>query len=137
MASEAIEIQPPFIDITGAVTHVDLGDPILAGNEGAVVTQVSNIGTVKADGDVIISVYASIDEVFDIDDVLLGQATDEVELTDNVADIDVNVVLPADMAAGQYFLLVKIDFSGDLADVDLTNNLLVGDAFEVAAPVVA
>lgn len=90
---------------------------------------VRNNGPMSANGLVTIRYYASTNNTFDANDVLLG-SYDNLPIflsSQDEGDFSDAAVIPRDMAPGNYFLLVRIIPDGDVNDTNQSNNVAVSD----------
>ncbi len=93
------------------------------GNPGTPITftvGVANAG-VPYSGPVDVSIYASLDEIFDASDVFI--VTGSATLNGQVAEsVSVNGTLPSGVSPGNYFTIAQIDPANAIAEHNETNN---------------
>ena len=105
--------------------------PIAAGDVLTYNFDASNIGDAIATGNFFIKAYMSTDNTLSNDDIQDGTI-----LTGNygagvvIADVQGASTIPASLAEGQYYLILKIDADGDIAESNEGNNV-VSATFQV------
>ena len=124
-----------FVDLTPAFGEIALADVMVPSEQGAVYLDVTNRGNEIAAGQMDIDVYLSLDRELDGTDRLIGQLADvDVDLgAGEVETYQVDGVLPADIAAGDYYFIAHIDVNDDIEEISDRNNIdATGTPQEVA-----
>ncbi|MDB5296766.1 MAG: hypothetical protein JWO31_2749 [Phycisphaerales bacterium] len=124
-APTTFALAAPFVDLAGALTAAPAGI-LPAGRKASAVVRVENLGNVRAAGPVTLSFAASADQAASSDDAALVAKSVKLSLNPGKSrSVRVNFVPPASLPAGTYYLTVAIAASGQSADPDAANNLLV------------
>jgi hypothetical protein len=109
-------------------------DSLDPGGSFALSGALKNLGSANSSGSVRIAYYVSTDATLDGADRLIGEQVASADLAFNAsAPISANVVLPAEIQPGTYFLLAHVDANQAIAEADEANNVAVSRAFDVGA----
>ena len=111
----AYEFQPTAITVVNAA-GVNPGDNI---NFNVTITNngVPRVGSLE------LGFFASVDQIFDLNDTPLGVATVNMSGS-NVEQAQASLTFP-NMAPGNYFAVVRVNPNGSLPEANSTNNILV------------
>ena len=120
-------------DLTGAILSSTLPAGALPGDTGAAVVDVSNRGNTSASADIRVDVYASLDNVLDSHDRLLGTQTaaNSVISPAKNKSITVPLLIPADLVPGSYRMLSVIDPQNAVKESNESNNVANGAGFQL------
>lgn len=85
-----------------------------------------NTGAANATGDFKIRSYISTDNILSTNDIQDGTiTTGNINAGATIAQVNGASTIPASLAAGQYYLILKVDADGQIAESNETNNTLV------------
>lgn len=94
----------------------------------------SNIGTANAVGSFSIKAYLSTDDQLSVDDIQDGIVpTGNLNAGATISQVPGQSTLPANMASGNYFLILKVDADEQIGESNEGNNLVVA-SFSISAP---
>ena len=122
-------------DLVGAFGTITLGEVAVPGDKGTFSVAVTNVGNQDAVGRMAMALYGSTDQTLDGGDVLMARLTNvAVKLKPQQTKVyKVKLVIPADTAAGTYYMLAAVDVDDDISEANELNNLAVTeDTGEVA-----
>ena len=122
-------------DLTGLVAAHTLLDPSVPTNGEQATIRVTNSGDAKTAQVSQVAVYASLDNILDAGDVLLGTANAPKTISiGQFKDVSVALQMPNTLAAGTYNLLARMDATNVIVEgtAGEANNLTVGPQFQVA-----
>jgi len=127
---------PPAPDLVGAVNEHGLAATLYLGQALDVPVVVANGGTAVASGDIAVALYASTDDVLDINvDTLIGETVGQtINLGLNEwTMVAVGAQIPGDLAEGDYYLISAVDSADAIAESDENNNATATqETYEVA-----
>jgi probable HAF family extracellular repeat protein len=112
-------------DLTGGIQSAALLDPAVPTNTASAVVRVQNSGNAAVTQSQI-GVYASLDNVLDGSDLLLGTANTDRVNAGQTKNITVNLTLPNTLQPVDYTLLAKVDNANAIAENSETNNVAIG-----------
>src|SRR5882724_901478 len=119
-------------DLTGVVVAHTLLDPSVPINSEAATVRILNQGDTATNQASQVAVYASLDQVLDTSDRLLGTANAPKRIgAGRSADVDISFAIPGVLEPGSYTLLGRVDATNVIAESSETNNLAIGPAFAV------
>ena len=125
----------PLPDLVADFDEDALADVLIPGDKVKLPVRVTNAGTAEADGRIGVGVYASADKLLGPDDVALAELMNLRIALPAGADraFAASFVVPADVAAGEYYILVAVDTEDAIAESDENNNVTASaDTREVA-----
>jgi CARDB/Secretion system C-terminal sorting domain len=94
-----------------------------------------NIGSGNAPSNFNVKGYISKNNVFNINDIQSGIVpTANFAAGFSVLQVPASSMIPATLAPGQYYLILKADADNQIAENNENNNLLVSSPFQVTAP---
>ncbi len=114
----------PFVDLTCQITDVNFAGAVLPGDKGAVTVSVINNGNIPANGSVMVTLYASDDNVAG-DDIELIQFTSLVSLAagGSAKTFTKSVTIPAELeGADELYLVAVVEPVARITDGDDQNN---------------
>ena len=112
-------------DLTGVVQSAALLDPAVPGNTASAVVRVQNSGNANVTQSQI-GVYASLDNVLDASDLLLGTVNTGSVAVGASKNVTVNLTFPNTLQPIDYTLLAKVDNANAITENSETNNVAVG-----------
>jgi len=124
--------QPPLQQLPDLVPHIDnikSYDVIVPGDKLRVSVLVDNQGIAEVKDKMNIRFYASADQTVDGSDVLLASLENQnARIKVNAQKkYNANVVIPYDIAPGDYYMLVEVDAGSHIPELNETNNVAVSD----------
>lgn len=96
-----------------------------SGAQGAVVPytfDLKNSGTANATGNFTIGAYLSTDGLLSANDVQVGTVPTGNTPIGTISNVAGAITVPANLAAGAYFLILKADIDNTIAEIDELNN---------------
>lgn len=121
-SSTPVHVATPFIDLTP--TPSDPPTQLRASRASNATVLVANLGNVPATGRTALQVYASVDSAFGSEDILIGTATPKLSVAVGKSKrYRVRITPPADLAAGSYRLIVRLNPDNQPAESSLANNI--------------
>ena len=137
-ARRALQFQPlePRLlfsaDLVGTVEWDPGAAPLFPDAHAEATVRVENVGDATAKS-AKVSLYASVDDVLDASDVLLGTGQIHGKLKPGAAqDVRVDLDFDEDLQPGEYQLLALVDSSNKVRESDESNNLALGPVFDFA-----
>jgi hypothetical protein len=125
-----LTVAAPFIDLTGSISRGIAGTLRPAAKTSATLL-VQNAGNIAARGPASVALFASADTALDASDAPLGTRALRLNLKPGRARAyRLRFALPANLAAGSYYLAASVDSANQLVEAVETNN----DAIDTASP---
>ncbi|MFW6153622.1 MAG: CARDB domain-containing protein [Planctomycetota bacterium] len=134
-----LSVEAPTVDLTGDVTDAGYTGEALPNDGGTASLTVTNLGNVGIRRDVVITAYLSTTPALGDDATEIGRrrVTLSLDADGGTADVTVATRLPADLAAGDYYLVAELDSRDAVDESNELNNLAVSAApLTVVEPVI-
>ena len=112
-------------DLSGVVQSVTALDPAVPTNNASAVVKVQNSGNQNVSQSQL-GIYASLDNVLDGSDLLLGTANTGSVNAGASKNVTVSLTLPKTLNPVPYKLLAKVDNANAIAENSETNNVAIG-----------
>ena len=101
---------------------------------------INNIGNEIASGDYNIMSYLSTDAIFDASDISVGDLVTGNTGVGSIPNVEGAIAIPANLPAGNYYLIIVIDALSAISELDETNNILVSPiaaAIQASIPLIS
>jgi len=126
----------PNFDLRGEFADLSLPGVIVPGETIPVEVCVTNLGNVELEQAIDIEVYASLDTQLDkVSDIALSKVDDVMLcISQNCStEFNVSMLFPVTMEFGDYYFIVHVDASDDIAESDELNNIDVTSTSQLVA----
>ncbi|MCL6436298.1 MAG: phosphatase PAP2 family protein [Leptolyngbyaceae cyanobacterium HOT.MB2.61] len=125
LSATAVDSPQARVDLVGQFGTIRLPDIRLINDVGQAQILVSNQGSQVGNGPVTVSLYASIDPIYDSNDELLAVQRLNLNLLPGQSQTySLNFDAPTGVAPGSYYLLARIDSNNAIAETNERNNTL-------------
>ncbi len=127
LAPQTTTLVAPVVDLTGSF-NMNIADQIIGSGTGTAAVNVVNQGNVAAVGKMNITLYASSDGTYDpTSDAVVGTLTGTAVNLQPSQDktYQVNVTMPATLAAGDYYFYAVVDSGNKFDSSSQTDNILL------------
>ncbi len=116
------------------LTVSDLSGFASSANAGDVMNytiDINNIGNAST-GSYEVGMYISTDQSYSSNDILAGEIPTGNTGPGTIQNVPAAITVPANLATGQYYLIVVIDHLNSIVESNENNNTLVSSAFQVS-----
>jgi uncharacterized membrane protein len=123
-----LTVAAPFVDLTGSLARGIAGTLRPTGRTSATLF-INNAGNIPTRGPASVALFASTDTTLDANDVPLVTRALRLNLKPGSAKAyKLKFALPANLAAGSYYLAASVDSANQVVEANETNNIAIDTA---------